>query len=366
MTTLGAIWLLFGGKSGDNAQVEALGARLAAQTGWNYKVKQLKHQRGELLLHLASRPTLLGIDPSSRSQLAAPWPELVITAGRRNELVALWIRQRSPATRLVHVGRPWCHPSRFDLVITTAQYCLEADGNVLQVSLPLNQVDTARIDAARLRWGDRFAGLPGPRTVVLLGGNSGGYVFDERQARRLGAELNELLAREPGSLLISTSARTPSLFAKQLLAGLRPPEFLYCYGDAGENPYFGLLAWGDRFVVTEDSVSMVAEAMATGREVLLARIDSARPADGRPWWRSLANFAWKPLTHRLAQRFAPRRYHRDVRRLYERLIQQGGVGWLGETPAGTGVAVEVADDLAVSVARVRELLERQVPERARS
>jgi len=38
----------------------------------------------------------------------------------------------------------------------------------------------------------------------------------------------------------------------------------------GDNPYFGLLALADAVVVTEDSVSMVSEAVATSAPVLLA------------------------------------------------------------------------------------------------
>ena len=41
---------------------------------------------------------------------------------------------------------------------------------------------------------------------------------------------------------------------------------------AGDNPYFGLLALADAIVVTEDSVSMVSEAVATAAPVLLAAL----------------------------------------------------------------------------------------------
>jgi mitochondrial fission protein ELM1 len=41
---------------------------------------------------------------------------------------------------------------------------------------------------------------------------------------------------------------------------------------AGENPYFGLLANADLIVATEDSVSMVSEAVATTAPVMLARL----------------------------------------------------------------------------------------------
>jgi len=332
---LGAIWLLFGGKAGDNAQVEALAAALADRSGWHYRIKQLRHHPAELSLHLLSRPTLAGITRASRAGLEPPWPDLVITAGRRNELVALWIKERSPATRVVHIGRPWCRPSRFDLVVTTPQYSLQGEPNVLLVELPLNQVDGERIREAREAWRNRLGALPSPRTVLLVGGASGGYVFDDRQAARLAERVNTLLVGDGGSLLLSTSRRTPGRFVNRLRTRLRAPDFAYGFDDAGPNPYYGLLAWGERFVVTEDSVSMVAEAMATGRDVFIAPIDSARPDDGTPWWRNVRNFGWKPLTHRLAQTFAPVRFHRDVRRLYEGLVAAGELRWLADSNAPT-------------------------------
>lgn len=351
---LGAIWLLFGGKAGDNAQVEALAMALAERSGWHYRIKQLRHHPAELLLHLWSRPTLAGITRASRAGLEPPWPELVITAGRRNELVALWIKRRSPATRVVHVGRPWCRPARFDLVVTTPQYSLQGEPNVLTVELPLNQVEGERISEARESWRNRFAELPSPRTVLLVGGASGGYVFDDRQAARLADRVNALLGSDGGSLLLSTSRRTPDRFIRRLKDRLRAPDFAYRFDDDGPNPYYGLLAWGERFVVTEDSASMVAEAMASGRDVYIAPIDSARPEDGTPWWRNPRNFGWKPLTHRLAQVLAPTRYHRDVRRLYQGLVDAGELHWLAAPPTARDPQPHAAGNTVEQVAGLRQ------------
>jgi uncharacterized protein len=362
---LGAIWLLFGGKAGDNAQVKALGAGVAAQLGWDYKVKQLQHHHTELLLHLLARPGLGGITAVSREALTPPWPDLVITAGRRNELVALWIKQRSPATRVVHIGRPWCQLHLFDLVIATPQYRLEGFPNVLINLLPLNQVDESKMTAAAETWRDQFAQHSSPRTVLLLGGNSGGYVLDTRQAQKLARALSALM--QNGSLLISSSRRTPAAFLETLLAGLDDVAYCYRWDEPGDNPYFGLLAWGERFVVTEDSVSMTAEAIVTGKPVFVAAIDSAQPDDGTPWWRRAGNFAWKPLTHRLAMRFAPDRFHRDVRRWHQNLVASGLLRWLVEKPvpeqSASAPAAELCRqlqqrDLVASVERVAALFTR--------
>lgn len=356
---LGAIWLLFGSKAGDNAQVEALAMALAGRSGWHYRIKQLRHHPAELLLHLWSRPTLAGITAASRAGLEAPWPDLVITAGRRNELVALWIKRRSPGTRVVHVGRPWSRPERFDLIVTTPQYVLDRVPNALTVELPLNQVDAERISEARERWRPHFEGLPSPRTVLLVGGASGGYVFDARQARRLADRVNLLLDDPGGSLLLSTSRRTPARFVNRLGARLRAPAYAYSFGDGEPNPYYGLLAWGERFVVTEDSVSMVAEAMATGRDVYIAPIDSARPEDGTSWWRNPRSFGWKPLTHRLAQVLAPERYHRDVRRLYQGLVDAGEVRWLAGPRGGEVSRPSTGGKRVEQVAELRQQARRR-------
>jgi mitochondrial fission protein ELM1 len=275
--------------------------------------------------------------------LTAPWPKLVISAGRRNELVALWIKRRSPSTRVVHIGRPWCNPQRFDLIIATTQYQLEGFSNVLVNDLPLHKIDPPTLAAARIRWQSTFGLLAQPRTLLLLGGNSGGYVLDGTQATRMAKALERF---SDGSLVISSSRRTPKAFLDTLLAHIRTPDLIYRWGEEGDNPYLGLLAWADRIVVTEDSASMTAEAIAAGAQVFIADIDSAAPEDGTAWWQHLSNFAWKPLSHRLAMKFAPQRFHRSVRRFHHNLAAADRVQWLAENtrnptvPAGSGRAAD--------------------------
>lgn len=367
MRKLAAIWLLFGGKAGDNAQVQALGAGVAAHTGWDYTVKQLKHHYGELLLHITSRPTLLGITAASRDSLRAPWPKLVISAGRRNELVAQWLKRQSPQTRLVHIGRPWCHPRRFDQIVATDQYLLNGYPNVLSNELPLHTLTPEILESAKERWRDTLNPVTNPRTVLLLGGNSGSYVLDARQAEQLAERLSAL---SPGGLIISSSRRTPEAFLDRLLALVPTPELLYRWGEAGDNPYPGLLAWADRLIVTEDSVSMTAEALMTGAPVFIAPIDSARPEDGSRWWLRRSNYNWKALSHRLGMSLAPERFHRDVRRFHWRLVDAGKAAWLGDAPTlrssltaartsteRSATAAAGGDDLSRAVAAVCAVLD---------
>ena len=72
-----------------------------------------------------------------------------------------------------------------------------------------------------------------------------------------------------GRVLLTTSRRTGRAAEEALLAELPDNAWAYRWGDAGENPYFGLLAWSDVLVVTGDSMSMVSEACGTAKPVLI-------------------------------------------------------------------------------------------------
>jgi mitochondrial fission protein ELM1 len=316
------IWVLEGPKAGDNTQMRAL----AKVVGGAVTTKQLVFRPWELLLHVWPQPTLAALDEASRVQLEAPWPDLVITGGRRNELVARWIRDQSGGRcRLVHIGRPWSHPDRFDLIISTPQYPIEAFANVLMVTLPLSEPDAARTDPGR------YAQLPGPRLVLLIGGNSGPHVFTRALAKTLARRVSRLLDGG-GALLVSTSARTPRRFVAALRRRLREVwrgemEFFDWHPDAQENPYRAFLACGDAFVVTSESMSMVGEACATGKPVFM--VDVA-PVEGRPWWLKIKSYRWRPLVHRVVNAVGPRRMRRDVRAINERLVAEGRARWLDD------------------------------------
>ena len=128
------------------------------------------------------------------------------------------------------------------------------------------------------------------------------------------------------------------------------PAYIYRWGGSHEdNPYLAYLALADRLVVTGESMSMLTEAGSTCKPLYVFD-----PGDGGPWWRYLHNFRFKPLSHRLAMRFAARRMHRDVGNIQRQLVASGRAVWLGQSfPENTPLAPP--DDLHRAVERVRVL-----------
>ena len=310
------VWLLHGPKAGDNAQMDAVATAAGSRRTLDVRVRQLAFHAGELLVTLSRRPSLAGLDRRRSDALEPPWPDLVLTAGRRNEPVARWIRRATGGrTRIVHLGRPWADPRSYDLVISTPQYFLEPSdpGPILVLDLP-------PVTAPER---NRGTGEDEGDLVLLLGGDSGNQVLTADAAAEL-VDRALALSRSLGrGLRITTSPRTPLPAEACVIERLRnhPDVRLHAWHrDADRaNPYRAWLAEGGGFVVTADSVSMIAEAVATGRSVWIASL----PGPDRPWWRTRRGWRWKPLTHELAQKLAPRRFRRDRERLLQALIKSG-------------------------------------------
>ena len=343
-----SVWCLLGRKAGDNAQVRAL----AAELGYPTQEKHIVAQPWELLVHLGSRASLAGIRATRSSELVPPWPDLVITAGRRNEPVAHWIRRQSAGhSRLVHIGRPWAPLDSFDLIVTTPQYFLPRRHNILHNQLPLHRLLPAELQQAGVVFGPLWQELPQPWIAVLIGGDSGRFVFTPAKARQLGLQCDQLAREHGGSLLISNSPRTPEGATDALLEKISVPHYCYRFGNGGDNPYAGLLALADIFVVTGESMSMLAEASSTHKPLLIFDMGDGDAV----WWRLRHNYRYKPLSHRFAMRFGPRRMRRDVARIQESLIDSQRANWLGDNiPSPPPVTTDT--ELANTAARVRQLL----------
>jgi hypothetical protein len=356
------VWLLMGYRAGENAQILAMGEGL----GWPFEIKRLVYRNVYFVAGLPRRVSLLGINRGKSGALVPPWPDLVISAGFRNEPVTRWIKRRSGGrTRIVHIGRTWAGLRHFDLVATTPQYRLPDHPHVLHNKMPLHRVTGQRLAEAAAYWEPRISRLPRPYIAVMIGGHSGPYTFDRAAGERLGRQACALADSAGGSLLVTTSSRTPKASIDALLGAIACPTDL-CRWTQGntENSYFGYLALADSIIVTGDSIAMLSDACATRKPVYIFDLDGMRPVDGAQpsaggRFTPLRLAAWdrshiKAFCYGLLMRFGPQRLSRDLGLVYDYLVASGRAVWLGQTfPAVTPPPLE---DLQRAVVRVRALL----------
>jgi mitochondrial fission protein ELM1 len=352
------VWLLTGFRAGDKAQMVALAEAL----GWPFEIKRFAYKPYEFVTNILFGLKRAGVDWRRSDELGAPWPDLVITAGRRNEPIARWIKQQSQGRCvIVHLGRPWSKVADFDLVITTPQYNVPLLANVLQIDLPLHGVTRDRMTAAAENWRSRITSLPRPWIAVMVGGDAPPYVFDARMARCLGEKAAKLARQQGGSLLVATSPRTKVAASDALETAIDVPCHFYRWSAQPENnPYLGFLGLADQIIVTGDSMSMVAEACATGKPVYFFDL-------GYGWTRMRASgaspvertgpmpFQPKRLLHWLLFHGLPRRIRRDMRNMLRPLVSSGRAAWLGDNHAPGRPAV--SGDLARAATRVKQVFE---------
>jgi uncharacterized protein len=305
------------------------------------------------------------IDLDRSDPLAPPWPDLLLTIGRRPSMAALWVGEQARGrTRLVLVGKPSGLAERFDLVITSAENQMPPLANLLPISLPLMRVDVAAIEAAARAWAARLGALPRPLVGFLIGGPTGPFVYDAGVVRRL-VERAVAVAAAGGTPYLTTSRRTPPAVVAALADGLPAGARLFRWQpDTGDNPYHGLLGLADGFVVTGDSISMMVEVVRLRRPLAIFELPTSAAGSLDRLRRSFARLVFEPAARAPVGSW-PRRlalalydlgligYTRDFEAFHAMLFERGLA-----VPAGRTLAApsgEVPDDLGRVVARIRGL-----------
>lgn len=206
--------------------------------------------------------TLAGL--ADRSAFAPPWPELVISAGRRAAPVSRWLRARG--ARTVHAMRPGPGARDFDLLVIGAHDAPRPAANVMVVQGAAHRLTPGALAAAPAGFPELTA-LPSPRVALLLGGPVRAENMEPAVAGGIAAQA----ARLGASVMATTSRRTGVTAADSVAKSLSDvPHHLHRWGAAGSNPLLAMLALADRVVVTGDSISMLSEALMTTAPLLIA------------------------------------------------------------------------------------------------
>lgn len=204
--------------------------------------------------------------------LTAPWPDILIAAGRKSIAASRYIKRMSGGKTLtVQLQDPRISPRHFDLVAVPEHDPTRGDNVIVTKGAP-NRISEARLARARSDFAPLFAMMPAPRVAVLLGGNSKAHTMSTSGMCKLGEQLSSLNA----SLMITASRRTGEAEKQAFLEALHASESSYprwFWDGSGENPYMGMLAWADTILVTADSVSMISDAATAGKPVYMIPLD---------------------------------------------------------------------------------------------
>lgn len=218
--------------------------------------------------------------PTAQSAvLGPPWPDLVVSCGRRAAPANLRIRALSGGRTLaVHVQDPRGRAQDFDLVIAMRHDRIAAGSNVIKVETALHDITDSDLASEARDWSEQFGALGRPLVGVMVGGDLRGRPFTLQDAGRLLHGLRRLRLEAGLALAITPSRRTPVAVRNLFEDAFRGDPGVMIWTLEGPNPYRAILALADRLVVTSDSVSMVSEALATAHPVEVLDLGFARHA----------------------------------------------------------------------------------------
>ncbi|WP_082781792.1 ELM1/GtrOC1 family putative glycosyltransferase [Acetobacter malorum] len=227
------VWILDTGRVGEQAQCRTLVRALG----------------------LPFRTVPLGPDFAPPAQ----WPEttglrLILSFG--NAVQAACALRESCQIRplVVHIGRPSHIPAKdLDLIIPLPQDDYPPGPNVLKVAWPLNGARlTPKPENTEHQ---RHAG-----TIVMYGGPSRHFRMGLAETRRLLTFARALAHANQEPLHIITSPRTPPEAVAWMQEQMKICGAILHLFQSDEDLFGSFLKTGNRFVVTADSASMLAEA----------------------------------------------------------------------------------------------------------
>ncbi len=270
------VWIISEGSPGHISQSEGLVAGLAGMIDLESLVIQTRPrlngfarglvrrwmgQKGRALPNRFLERWLRCGLPSGSSE-----PDLIVASGGKAVFAA-----RSLAVRfsvpLVFLGERKPYPSEwFHTVFTPSP--VECGVNDVPLEMIPTQINRELAQRAAKNWPEH----PGGRLrAMVIGGSSPTHRFQMSDWDDLGAAMNAMARSEGIRWLVTTSRRTGAEAEARLRAALAPEVVAAAvwWADHPERKMSAFLGAAECAVVTQDSVTMVTEAVASGRPVLV-------------------------------------------------------------------------------------------------
>jgi len=201
--------------------------------------------------------------------MPAPYPDIIIAAGRKAIAAARFVKKKSPSTTILFLQNPKIDPKHFDLV--AAPYHDNITGsNVIVTDGACNRINAPLLKEAAEKF-DGVINTPNKLNIgVLFGGNSRTHSLSEARM----TEIIDLLTQIDAHFMMTASRRTGAQNFKILQRFADHGEH-YLWNNQGDNPYHAILALSDIIFATEDSVSMISDAATAGKPVYVLPLEGS-------------------------------------------------------------------------------------------
>jgi mitochondrial fission protein ELM1 len=273
-------WIISEGSPGHVSQSVGLAAALAEKVPLEIRQFECRPKISGLVRHLirlfwmgkSGRPLpgwmLDGPLGLERAKADEPAPDLIISSGGRSVFAARTLAVKYGVPFIFLGERKPYPPDWFHTVFTPSS--LEKAPNDLPMDVIPTKITPEIVTQAAAEWKNRPNGM---LWTMLIGGKSRSHDFQHADWEKLAEGMTALAKREGIRWLVTTSRRTGKEVEAKL-RGLLPQEVVadavwWCHQPEKKFPAY--LGAAEVIWVTQDSVSMVTEAVAAGKRVVVVR-----------------------------------------------------------------------------------------------
>ena len=195
-----------------------------------------------------------------------PAPDVIIASGGKSVFAARTLATKQ-GVPLIFLGERKPYPATW-FHTTFSPSSFDAASNDIRMDVIPTKISPQIARQAAAAWTDRPAGR---LWTMLIGGSSRSHHYQNGDWEQL-AEGMTALARREGIRWLVTTSRRSGIKLEDHLRGLLPPEIVadavwWCRQP--ERKLTAYLGAAEKIWVTQDSVSMVTEAVATGKPTMV-------------------------------------------------------------------------------------------------
>lgn len=203
--------------------------------------------------------------------------DLLISAGGKTSFANAWIAAAIGAPN-VFAGTLRRLQARHFSVVMTLEPVPGADNNLVVPLLPTT-IEPQRVTEQGEQLLKQLGGTAQRYWLMLLGGKGAGYWYRQRDWMRIARSMNALASKHDIRWLLVTSRRTGSQGERMLKRYIDADSLAQACWSQSDVEYQpeAFLGAADQVFVSEDSMTMLAEAMSAQRPVYSLRPEHALP-----------------------------------------------------------------------------------------
>lgn len=206
------------------------------------------------------------LDAESYKNVSKRYADIIISCGSDLFNVNKILKMENYARNATVFDPGRFNRKRFDLIIIPKH---DIKGKIEDDKIVVTELAPNLIEEAEKQRGKEAKKCIG----VLIGGDNPDYTFGEELVKTLSDQFKNAAERIDGTFCVTTSRRTPSDADKFFSDGLSPDprceSFISGNNDTAEDTVENIMKKSDIIIVSGESISMVSEAISSGKPVLV-------------------------------------------------------------------------------------------------